>query len=579
MCRFFKITYACEHRDVIKTPCQWRDEGMIDIHGEVIPCDKSSKKLKDFTRDCMACSPRPVLRYLPDSAGQDLINLNSLQKQYDVEAYLPLEQKAVMAIIVRNEGYLRKRIKVPSIIQAPPISLDGVSKSDIQYQCCLNDEFLARRLKKRCFQHHLNGRSIDYQVYLEAVQAHLDAKAALNNSLFTLHDFSLSSASTRNVKEAATQSSRILTGDSLSQTDYIEETAAPPPPPVTQKSDDSAETIIPSRPRELDTISPPISQELDYLTDSIIAYGLEYLDLDTYRGERQAHRAFHLYLNHDVDNEESRDGEPLEGEPAGCRVVDLDDDESGEQRQPISNLDLEDEDPCDKEEASEGETAGAIEDGYQEAQEQDQFSEWSSFVGDLSNDRTGEKQESAKLQQGTVPLDSPEGAAQLVDIRSFLGMSPDARPLEIWNFVQRNGDLAWYMEHNTPPLHRRYLGSWMGTRFQKDLGLETLLETDDEKWEIKNGFSLAWKSLRWTFDDEGEFNLLTPSSSSSDRSWGDMIDSEDDDEEECDSLVCSTVWYNPSQLVLMKHRCRVSSPLRTSLTRRDSKGSPDMDLS
>ena len=140
MCLIFKIIYACGHRDVIKAPCEWRDEGRINILGKRVPCGNSTRNLADLTRYCMACSPDP--------AGQDLIDLNSPNAGNDVESYISRDEKDVMAIIVRNESHLRKRAEISRVALSPAMSFGFPTTSELHYQCCVNEEFLARRLRR-----------------------------------------------------------------------------------------------------------------------------------------------------------------------------------------------------------------------------------------------------------------------------------------------------------------------------------------------------------------------------------------------------------------------------------------------
>jgi hypothetical protein len=129
-------------------------------------------------------------------------------------------------------------------------------------------------------------------------------------------------------------------------------------------------------------------------------------------------------------------------------------------------------------------------------------------ISNLSNEWAGERQASSKTQQERILLDSPKGIALLPGIRNFLGMSPNARPLQIYNFVMRNTDLTAHIADNTLPVRSRYRSTAMGKRFQKDigqdLGLDTILDDADDKWALKTGFVNAWNSLNWIFNDEND---------------------------------------------------------------------------
>lgn len=467
MCRIFKIIYACGHRDVIKAPCEWREEGRINILGRRVPCENSTRNLADLSRHCMACSPDP--------AGPDLINLSSRGVEYDVESYISFDEKDVMATIIRNESHIRKRAKMSRVTLTPARSSGFPTMSELNYQYHVNEEFLARRLKRRCFQQHLEHRG-EYQDFLEAAQDHLDARMALNTSVFSIQESPQATTSTGNWQGAAFQTVRITTVHSSTQIDDIEVAAvrpSHPSPPSSLESDDSSGTITASRPRThrgaFSAISPesddsstttrpshprtprPPSPTVSSESDSSggLVTGSRPRIINSYRWVRRPRDDPQSLMDLDIDGEEQGFIESREEGGDSSKLIELDDGEAQEQ-------------------GNQGE---------------DQYAEWSGFVGGLSDEWAEAGMSRPEIPKVMVPLDSEEGIARLADIRSFLGMRPDTKPLDIWNFAINNNDLMANITGSTLPVRHRHLGQARRPGFDRDPGLETVSDFADEKEE------------------------------------------------------------------------------------------------
>jgi hypothetical protein len=431
----------------------------------------------------MACSSDP--------AGQDLIDLNSPNSGNDVESYISCDEKDVMAIIVRNESHLRKRAEISRVALGPAISFGFPTTSELHYQCCVNEEFLARRLKRRYFQQHLEHRG-EYQDFLRAAQVHLDARAALNSSIFSVQGSPQATNPTGNAQGAAPEAVRTSTVDSSSRTDDIEEAVIRPSHPsqlfwsesddssgtitaslprtrrgafstISPESDDSSMTIRPSRPRAPSPPSPSASSESDnsagWLTGS-----RPHLS-NGYGRVRQAHDDLQFVIELDIDDEECGVIDSHEGGESS-RLIELDDGETQEQ----------------------------------ENHGQDQFVEWSGFFGKLSDEWAERGMSRPHPPQAKAPLNSPEGIARLAEIRLLLGMKPDAKPLDVWNFATRNNDLMANITGSTLPIRHRHIGQAKRPGFDRDPGLGTVSDFADDKWELRKGFVDVWSSLNWTFE-------------------------------------------------------------------------------
>lgn len=456
----------------------------------------------------MACSPDP--------AGQDLIDLSSSEIGDDVPGYLSCDAKDVMAMIVRNESRLWKRAKISRVVPTASIILPYPTHTELDYQYCVNEEFLARRLKRRYFQQHLEYRG-EYQEYLEAAQAHLDARVTLNSSIFSVQNSSQAFTSIRTWQEAAPQATRIPTVSSSTQTDEVKDAAvrpSHPSPPSSSESDnssvvitaplpgprrctfstvssesgDSSMTIRPSRPRAPSPPSAAVLPELDNSTG--MATGSWPQDLDSYRWVHQAHERLQSVMDLDIDDEARGFIESREEAVEDSRLIELDDGEAREQ----------------------------------ENKEQDQFAEWSGFVGGLSDEWAERGRSRPHPPHVKVPLDSPEGLARLVDVRSFLGMRPDTKPLDIWNFAVRNKDLMANITSSTLPVRHRHLGQAKRPGYDRDPGLDTIQDFADDKWELRKGFVDVWNSLNWTFEALSGLGSDVPRSVTDEISGDDNID-------------------------------------------------------
>jgi hypothetical protein len=452
MCCIFKIIYACGHRDVIKAPCEWRDEGSINILGRCVPCENSTSNLADLGRLCMACSPVCV--------GQNLVDLNSSDHEHDVDSYIACDEKDVITTTVRNESHLRMRARICCVTPTPPISLGFPTSTELHYQFCVNEEFLARRLKRRYFQHHLDGHG-EYQDFLEASQVHLDARASLNSSIFSVETSVQATRSTGNEQEVAAQTMRTLTADSSTQTDEIEEAVvhpSNPPPPSSLGSNDSSMTILPFSPRDPSSLSPVASPEpdnsIEWAADSRPQYR------NNLRRIQEAHGNYQFVIDDEVSefiiSHEGGESSNLI-EPAG---------ETQEQKYLV----------------------------------QEHLAELTDFVNDLSDEYAKRGMSRPDPPVVKIPLDSPKSIARLADIRLFLGMRPGTEPLDIWNFAARNNDLMGFITDNTLPIRHRKIGQAKRPGFDRDPGLDKVLDYADEKWGLREGFIDIWNSLHWNFE-------------------------------------------------------------------------------
>ena len=410
-----------------------------------------------------------------------------------MESYISCDGKDVMATIVRNESHLRKRAKISRVTLIPAISMGFPAPSELHYQCCVNEEFLARRLKRRYFQQHLEHRG-EYQDFLEAAQAHLDARVALNSSIFNVQGSSQAITLTGNGQGAAPPTVRTLAVDSSTQADDIEDAAvrlSHPSPPFSSESesDDSSGTITASRPQTLRASFLTISSESD---DSSMTIRLslpqapgppspvvssesdnsaEWVTgsrplINGYRRVHQAHYDLQFVMGLDIGDEDRRFIESREEGGESFRLAGLDDGEAQ----------------------------------AQEIQGQDQFAEWSGLVGELSDEWAKRGRSRPDPPQTRISLDSPEGIARLADIRLFLGMRPDTKSLDIWNFATRNNDLMTNITGGTLPIRHRHLGQAKRPGFHRDPGLDTVSDFADDKWELRKGFVDVWNSLNWTFE-------------------------------------------------------------------------------
>jgi hypothetical protein len=453
----------------------------------------------------MACSPDPV--------GQDLIDLNSPNAGNDVESYISCDEKDVMAIIVRNESHFRKRAEISRVALSPALSFGFPTTSELHYQCCVNEEFLARRLKRRYFQQHLEHRG-EYQDFLRVAQVHLDARAALNSSIFSVQGSPQATTSTGNAHGAAPEAVRTSTLDSSSRTDDIEEAVIRPSHPsqlswsesddssgtitaslprtrrgafstISPESDDSSMTIRPSRPRAPRPPSPSASSESDNFAGWVTG-SRPHLS-NGYGGVRQAHDDLRFVVELDIDDEERGVIESCEKGGESSRLIELDDGEAQEQ----------------------------------ENHGQDQFIEWPRCVGELSDEWAERGMSRPHPPQVKAPLDSPEGIARLADIRLFLGMRPDAKPLDAWNFASRNNDLMANITCSTLPIRHRHIGQAKRPGFDRDPGLGTVSDFADDKWELRKGFVDVWNSLNWSFEALSGPGPDIPRSSADDNNGGD----------------------------------------------------------
>jgi hypothetical protein len=230
MCRIFKITYACGHRDDVEAPCEWRDEGIVDSRGISHPCESFKRNLADLGRLCLSCSPRPALPHIDnrqDPAGQDLIKLYSPKAERQSDQPMESDEMGTAAILVRNEAYLRKRARRALFIPTPTKSLRTPTAQELHIQFCVNEEFLTRRAKRNRLREHLDGKLEDYWVYCDAAQAHQDAQAVLENSVLTL-DQGTFLPDPKVYVDAATQTAEVPTTDSASQTVAVQEHVADP---------------------------------------------------------------------------------------------------------------------------------------------------------------------------------------------------------------------------------------------------------------------------------------------------------------------------------------------------------------
>jgi hypothetical protein len=424
-----------------------------------------------------------------DPAGQDLVDLNSPYAEHDVESYISCDEKDIMATIVRNESHLRQRAQMSHVTPTPAISLGFPTTSELHYQCCVNEEFLARRLKRRYFQEHLRSRG-DYQDFLEAAQAHLNARAALNSSVFSIQEPPQTTNSTGNGQGAATQNVRTPTIDSSTQTDDIEEAMVHPPHPsplsspasedssgtitashpwacrglfstISPESGDSSTTIRPLHPRAPSPPSPSVSSESE--NSAGCATGSRPL-MTSSRRVRQAHNDLQYVLELDIGNEARGFIESRGGESSG--LIEPDNGEAQEQ----------------------------------ESRGQDQFAEWPGFVGGLSDEWAERGRSRPDPPPTKIPLDSPEGITGLADIRVFLGMGPDTKPLDIWNFATRNNDLIGNITGSTLPIRHRHLGQAKRPKFDRGPRLDTISDFADDKLELRKVFVDVWNSLDWTFE-------------------------------------------------------------------------------
>jgi hypothetical protein len=473
MCRIFKIIYACGHRDVIKAPCEWRDEGGINILGRRVPCENSTSNLADLGRLCMACSPVSV--------GQNLVDLNSSAHEHDVDSYIACDEKDIVTTIVKNESHLRMRSRICRVTPTPPISLGFPTPPELHFQFCVNEEFLARRLKRRYFQHHLDGHG-EYQDFLEASQVHLDARASLNSSIFNVETFVQVTPSTGNEQETAAQTMRTQTADSSTQTNEIEEAVVHPsdlPPLSSLGSNDSSMTILPSSPRVPNSLSPVVSPEPDNFIKWIADSRPQYRN--NLRRIQEAH--------------------------GNCRFV-IDDE--------VSEFIISHEEG--------GESSNLIE-PVSEAQEQkhldqEQLAQLTDFVNDLSDEYAKRGMSRPYPPVVKIPLDSPKGIALLADIRLFLGMRPGTEPLDIWNFAARNNDLMGYITGNTLPIRHKKIAQAKRPGFDRDPGLNTVLDYADDKWRLREGFIDIWNSLHWNFEALSGSGHEAPGSSKHDNDGG-----------------------------------------------------------
>jgi hypothetical protein len=180
MCNIHNIAFRYGLAETIIGFCDIRYEGFTDFGGIRHACQKVIVPSKEEYHECGTCIPT----WLKSNAGQpnlwDISDLTSLVSGYELEESQRGDE--VMKIIVRNEAYLKRRPTCSSLSLTTVVSFEYPGETAIKHQHCVNDEFLARRYKRKQFQLHRLGQQQEYQIYVDASQAHKLAVSKLEES-------------------------------------------------------------------------------------------------------------------------------------------------------------------------------------------------------------------------------------------------------------------------------------------------------------------------------------------------------------------------------------------------------------
>ncbi|KAI9746138.1 MAG: hypothetical protein M1818_000819 [Claussenomyces sp. TS43310] len=180
MCVIHPIVYSCGHIERPRAECKHRNGGLWDWLGNPKPCDLIVFRRQKQDYLCSKCSADGNFLNLRggDFAGQ---NLN---KQAHTLANPRTDQKSstssiddIMMLMISNEAFLRKRSLEIKAYESLPMR--NFTK-DIQMQYRINDEFLTRRAKQRSFKRQHTSEPQLYQLYLDDVNRHQQAKLALS---------------------------------------------------------------------------------------------------------------------------------------------------------------------------------------------------------------------------------------------------------------------------------------------------------------------------------------------------------------------------------------------------------------
>jgi hypothetical protein len=180
-----------------------------------------------------------------------------------------------------------------------------------------------------------------------------------------------------------------------------------------------------------------------------------------------------------------------------------------------------------------------------------------------------------------IQADSNRGKRLLSDIRRFLAMPDSKTPQEVSLFIDLNPELMKAICTGYVPIRQpSKTTNKKKLRQQKTQAffdpLRTLRARKDQKHKfMQANLAMALKTLDWEAIDSEPI----PFTSLSLCDEGFVLRAEgqvnDDDEEECDHWVRTTVSLKPNRFTkidkkfLMKHQVKKPSPLRTTLTRRE----------
>lgn len=169
----------CGHTDIIPAPCEFREEGSKNWLGKRHPCSKKTVFRSDFSFDCMECSIRsktPLIK--PDS---DI--------SQDIHQNFESPDITTMQVIVRNEGFLRKRgnLRPLSPFVPPSCLFNSPSPQDLQLQFLVNEAFMLKRQSRKALQAHMENSlkqvnsEESYQLYCEVAEWSQEAQSALTD--------------------------------------------------------------------------------------------------------------------------------------------------------------------------------------------------------------------------------------------------------------------------------------------------------------------------------------------------------------------------------------------------------------
>lgn len=175
MCQSIKKFYKCGHAEVILRECVKKNTNISNWLGwRSKSCTKEIMIEHNTAFLCFVCEASRLTEL--KSAGQT---------------------QSIMVLLIRNEKYLKRRALARRVYVEPVLDLSVPPRAEIEKQCLVNDEFLARRAARRL----RTKDGGDFQAYIDAAAVHTETRRVLDEAvLHEEHSYFSSDSSSSSVQ-------------------------------------------------------------------------------------------------------------------------------------------------------------------------------------------------------------------------------------------------------------------------------------------------------------------------------------------------------------------------------------------